>query len=399
MEIRTLKELDLVGKKVFLRLDLNVPIKNGKITDETRIKEALPTVEYILERTNKVVIASHLGRPDGEVDLKYSLEPVGARLAELLGREVVFVNDYNEEPYDQVLNQLSSNQFMLLENLRFNAGETKNDPDFCRILAKGVDFYVNDAFGTAHRAHASTAGMAELLAPEKRAAGFLMEKEIRALGGILQRPAAPFTVVMGGAKVSDKIAVILSLLKHCNHLVIGGAMAYTFLKFKGVGVGTSRVETDKMELVESIFRNADARKVEIHLPVDHGCAKEFKEGVERVDVAGQEIPEGLMGLDIGPKTMARYQDVIKRSKTVFWNGPMGVFEWPAFAQGSLAVAQALAEVKGQTVVGGGDSVAAINQSGLSGKITHISTGGGASLELLEGRSLPGIKILLKDAAL
>ncbi len=396
MEIRTLKDLDLVGKKVFLRLDLNVPIKNGKITDETRIKEALPTIQYILERTNKIVIASHLGRPDGDVDLKYSLEPVGARLAELLGKEVVFVNDYAVEPFDQVLNQLNPNQFVLLENLRFNKGETKNDPEFCQLLAKGVDFYVNDAFGTAHRAHASTAGMAELLKPEKRAAGFLMEKEIKALGGILQRPVNPFTVVMGGAKVSDKIAVILSLLNHCNHLVIGGAMAYTFLKFKGVSVGSSRVEADKMDLVEAIFRNADARKVEIHLPVDHGCAREFKEGVERIDVPEQNIPEGLMGLDIGPKTIAQYQNVIKGSKTVFWNGPMGVFEWPTFAKGTMEVAKALAEVHGQTVVGGGDSVSAINKSGLAAKITHISTGGGASLELLEGRSLPGIKILLKE---
>lgn len=396
MEIRTLKDLDLVDKKVFLRLDLNVPIKNGKITDETRIKEALPTIKYILERTHKIVIASHLGRPDGDVDLKYSLEPVGARLAELLDKEVVFVNDYAEEPFDQVLNQLNPNQFVLLENLRFNKGETKNDPDFCRLLAQGVDFYVNDAFGTAHRAHASTSGMAELLKPEKRAAGFLMEKEIKALGGILQRPVSPFTVVMGGAKVSDKIAVILSLLNHCNHLVIGGAMAYTFLKFKGVSVGASRVEADKMDLVEAIFRNADARKVEIHLPVDHGCAGEFKEDAERIDVPQQDIPEGLMGLDIGPKTIAQYEAVIKKSKTVFWNGPMGVFEWPNFAKGTMAVAKALAEVNGQTVVGGGDSVSAINQSGLAGKITHISTGGGASLELLEGRSLPGIKILLKD---
>jgi phosphoglycerate kinase len=395
MSIRTLQDLEFRGKKVFLRLDLNVPIKNGKITDETRIIEALPTIRYILERTNKVAIASHLGRPDGEVDLKYSLEPVGVRLAELLGREVVFVNDYAKEPYDQVLGQINPNQFVLLENLRFNKGETKNDPDFCRLLAKGTDLYVNDAFGTAHRAHASTCGVAELLDPDKRAGGFLMQKEIEALSSILQHPAAPFTVVMGGAKVSDKIGVILSLLNKCNHLIIGGAMAYTFLKYKGFEVGSSRVEADRMDLVEAIFRNAEARRVQIHLPIDHGCAKEFKETEPRVEVSSENIPQGLMGLDIGPKTIKSYADVIANSRTVFWNGPMGVFEWDAFAQGTKAVANALAACTGKTIIGGGDSVAAVNQAGLADRMTHISTGGGASLELLEGRTLPGIKILTK----
>ena len=395
MSIRTLQDLEFRGKKVFLRLDLNVPIKNGKITDETRIIEALPTIRYILERTNKVAIASHLGRPDGEVDLKYSLEPVGVRLAELLGREVVFVNDYAKEPYDQVLGQINPNQFVLLENLRFNKGETKNDPDFCRLLAKGIDLYVNDAFGTAHRAHASTCGVAELLDPDKRAGGFLMEKEIEALTSILQHPAAPFTVVMGGAKVSDKIGVILSLLNKCNHLIIGGAMAYTFLKYKGFDVGNSRVEADRMDLVEAIFRNAEARRVQIHLPIDHGCAKEFKETEPRVEVSSETIPQGLMGLDIGPKTIKAYADVIVNSRTVFWNGPMGVFEWDAFAQGTKAVANALAACTGKTIIGGGDSVAAVNQAGVADRMTHISTGGGASLELLEGRTLPGIKILTK----
>ena len=395
MSIRTLQDLEFRGKKVFLRLDLNVPIKNGKITDETRIVEALPTIRYILERTNKVAIASHLGRPDGEIDLKYSLEPVGVRLAELLGREVVFVNDYAKEPYDQVLGQINPNQFVLLENLRFNKGETKNDPDFCRLLARGIDLYVNDAFGTAHRAHASTFGVAELLDPDKRAGGFLMQKEIEALGGILLHPAAPFTVVMGGAKVSDKIGVILSLLNKCNHLIIGGAMAYTFLKYKGFQVGNSRVEADRMDLVEAIFRNAEARRVQIHLPIDHGCAKEFKETDPRVEVSSETIPDGLMGLDIGPKTAKAYADVIMNSRTVFWNGPMGVFEWDAFAQGTKAIANALAACSAKTIIGGGDSVAAVNQAGVADRMTHISTGGGASLELLEGRTLPGIKILAK----
>ena len=395
MNLRTLKDLDLVGKKVFLRLDLNVPIKNGVIKDDTRIREALPTIKYILERTNKVAIASHLGRPDGEVDLNYSLEPVGVKLSELLQRDVVFVNDYNTEPYDQVLGQIDANQFVLLENLRFNPGETKNDPDFCHQLARGIDLYVNDAFGTAHRAHASTVGVAELLDAPRRAAGFLIEKEIEALGSILNHSEAPFTVVMGGAKVSDKIAVILSLLNRCNHLIIGGAMAYTFLKYKGIAVGSSRIEADRMDLVETIFRNAEARRVQIHLPVDHGCAASFKEDAVREDIAEQAIPAGLMGLDIGPKTVKAYSQVIGASRTVFWNGPMGVFEWKAFAQGTMEIAKAVAGCHGRTVVGGGDSVAAVNAAGVASQITHVSTGGGAALELLEGRVLPGIKVLLK----
>ena len=393
MQLRTLKDLNFTGKKVFVRLDLNVPIKNGVIQDETRIIEALPTLKYILERTNKIAIVSHLGRPDGAADPKYSLEPIGTRLAELLAKDCVFVADYMKEPYDQVLGQLDPNQFVLLENIRFNAGETANDPDFSRKMVQGVDLYVNDAFGTAHRAHASTVGVPELLAPEKRAAGFLMEKEMEALGSVLTTPEAPFTVVMGGSKVSDKIAVILNLLKSANHLVIGGAMAYTFLKYKGIKVGTSRVEADRMDLVETIFRNAEARRVQIHLPIDHSCAKEFKEGVEKVDVSTAQIPDDLMGLDIGPKTIREYTDVIERSRTVLWNGPMGVFEWPAFAAGSMAVAKAMANCPGKTIIGGGDSVLAVNMAGVAGKMTHVSTGGGASLEFLEGRALPGIKVL------
>lgn len=396
MQLRTLKDVDLKGKKVFLRLDLNVPIKNGRITDDTRIREALPTIKHILQSTNKVALASHLGRPDGEVDLKYSLEPVGTHLAELLGRECVFVADYAKEPYDQVLGQINPNQFVLLENLRFNAGETKNDLEFCRLLARGVDIYVNDAFGTAHRAHASTAGMAELLDPHRRAAGFLIEKEVAALESLVARPEAPFTVVMGGAKVSDKIGVILNLLNRCNNLVIGGAMAYTFLKYKGVDVGKSRVESDKMDLVESIFRNAEARKVTIHLPTDHLAAADFSETAVPVQVDTPQLPADLMGLDIGPKTIESFKRTISASRTVLWNGPMGVFEWKPFAKGTLAVAHALADAThARTVVGGGDSVAAVNTAGVADKISHVSTGGGASLEFLEGRVLPGLKVLQK----
>ena len=395
MNLRMLDDLDLTGKKVFLRLDLNVPVKNGRITDETRLLEAIPTIRYILERTHKVAIGSHLGRPDGTVDLKFSLEPVGARLAELLDREVCFVSDYMQEPYDQTLGQLSPNQLVLLENLRFHAGETSNDPDFCRHMARGIDVYVDDAFGTCHRAHASTVGIAELIAPERRGAGMLIDKELKALSGILERPEAPFTVVMGGAKVADKIAVMLSLINRCNHLVIGGAMAYSFLKFKGVAVGQSRVEEDRMDLVESIFRNADARRVQIHLPVDHGAASTFSEQAGRVEVDSAAIPAGLMGLDIGPKTIKAYSSIISQSRTVFWNGPMGVFEWPAFASGTMAMAQAVANCDGRTVVGGGDSVAALNKAGVAAKVTHVSTGGGASLEFIEGRTLPGLKVLMR----
>lgn len=393
IKLRSIRDLDLTNKKVLVRLDLNVPVKNGVIQDDTRIREALPTIRFLLEHTNKIVLCSHLGRPDGAPDPLYSLEPIGAHIAELLGIEVIFVTDYHEEPVDQMLNTIGKNQIVLLENLRFHKGETANDVEFSRVLAKGIDFYVNDAFGTAHRAHASTVGVPELLNPEKRAAGFLIEKEIDALGSALHDPAGPFTVVMGGSKVSDKIGVILSLLNRCHHLVIGGAMAYSFLKYKGKNVGSSRVEADRMDLIESIFRNADARNVKIHLPKDHGCAPKFVEGVARTEVDTVDIPEGLMGLDIGDKTISSYCETIRSSRTVLWNGPMGVFEWPAFAKGSLAIAHAMAECSGKTIIGGGDSVAAVNMAGVAGAMTHVSTGGGASLEFLEGKTLPGIKVL------
>lgn len=395
MQLRKLEDLELNGKKVFLRLDLNVPIKNGKIQDETRIREALPTIKYILERTNKLTMASHLGRPKNGGSPQDSLEPVGARLSELLEREVVLYPDYTKESSAQLLTSLGKNQVMLLENLRFHSGEEANNIDFAHSLVDGYDFYVNDAFGTCHRAHASVSAAAELLSPERRAAGYLIQKEITALGSIVTKPEAPFTVIMGGSKVSDKIAVILNLLNTCNHMLIGGAMAYTFLKFKGIDVGSSRVEADKMDLVETILRNADARKVQIHLPVDHLCAKEFSETAEAVAVAGGAIPQGLMGLDIGPETQKIFARVIRDSKTVLWNGPMGVFEWDKFATGTMAIAGAMAEVRGKTIVGGGDSVSAVQKSGFAAKMTHISTGGGASLEFLEGKVLPGIKVLLK----
>ena len=393
MGLRKLEDLDLNNKKVLVRLDLNVPLNNGEIVDETRILAALPTLKYILERTNKLAIMSHLGRPKGQVESSMSLEPIGLRLAELLEKEVVFIKDYMSEPTEQVLNQLSSNQFILLENVRFHKGETSNARDFAQNLVQGFDYFVNDAFGAVHRAHASVVGVADLLKPEQRAAGLLVQKETEILSKVQQSPKSPFVAIVGGSKVSDKIAVTLNLLNNCNQLLIGGAMAYTFLKYKGFSVGNSLVEEDKMDLVESIFRNAEQRRVEVILPLDHVCASEFKEDSSPELVSEAGIPDGLMGLDIGPKTVSLFSEKILSASTVLWNGPMGVFEWSSFDKGTLAVADACAASGAYTVIGGGDSVAAINKAGVADKVDHISTGGGASLEFLEGKTLPGLKIL------
>ncbi|RZA18104.1 MAG: phosphoglycerate kinase, partial [Proteobacteria bacterium] len=362
MDFRKLSELDLKDKKVLLRLDLNVPLRDGKISDDTRIQAAIPTIKYLLQHTKKIAMMSHLGRPDGEVMPEYSLKPVGERLAELLGLDVVFVEDYTQEPAEHVIGQLSKNQIVLFENLRFHAGETKNDQDFARHLAQGFDCYVNDAFGTLHRAHASVVAAAEFFPATKRAAGLLVEREIEVLTALQKKPTAPFTVIMGGSKVSDKIGVVLNLMQSANYLLIGGAMAYTFLKFKGHEVGESRVEHDKMDLVASIYKNAEARKVEILLPEDHIAAEKFEKSATAVELQTQTIPKGLMGLDIGRKTAKRYADIIALSKTVLWNGPMGVFEWEQFSRGSLRVAEAMADCKGFTVIGGGDSVSAANMA-------------------------------------
>lgn len=397
MKLRRLEDLDLKGKKVFLRLDLNVPMKNGKITDDTRITAAIPTIKYILERTPKLVVATHIGRPKGERKPELSAKPVGEKLAEYLKMEVVCVDEFAKDPPSNVFLHLKEGkQIAILENLRYELGETKGSVDLTNNLAQGFDIYVNDAFGTVHRADTSVAALAEKFPPERRAAGFLIQKEMENLAPMIQRPETPFTVVMGGAKVSDKIAVILNLLNLCNNMLIGGAMAYTFLKYKKVNIGTSKTEDDKMELVEAILRTAEQRGVRIMLPVDHVAGKAFDQGTDPIAVDGLEIPADAMGLDIGPKTAAMYADVVKKSKTVFWNGPMGVFEWAPFAQGTLAVAKAMADCHGRTIIGGGDSVAAVNVAKVADKMTHISTGGGASLEFLEGKMLPGIKVLLAD---
>lgn len=395
MELRKFQDVDLKGKKVFIRLDLNVPMNGGHITDDTRIRAALPTLKKILEQTNRVVVSSHLGRPKGSPDPKYSLEPVGERLAELLDQEVIFVDEYEDENWSDVLDHLDEGQLVLLENLRFHAGETANTRDFSLNLIRGFDYYIDDAFGAVHRAHASTVGAPLELAPEQRLAGYLIQGEVAALAPLLKRPEPPFTVIMGGAKVSDKIKVILSLLDHCNNLLIGGAMAYSFLKFKGKATGASRIEAGQEEIIASIFRNAERRSVNIVLPEDHICAANFAADAEAVVIDGSDIPSGLMGLDIGPKTLERYSNIIRESKTVLWNGPMGVFEWDQFSKGSLGVADAMARNNGFTIIGGGDSVAAAAKAGVTDRIKHVSTGGGASLEFLEGSVLPGIKVLLK----
>jgi phosphoglycerate kinase len=390
VKLNLIQNASIDKKKVLCRLDLNVPMIAGKITDESRIDAALPTIRYLAERAKVVVLCSHLGRPKGGPSPAFSLEAVGESLARKLGLDVVFVADYASEPVEQIFSQIDSG-IILLENLRFHPGEKANDPAFVECLSSGFDVYVNDAFGTSHRADASVFGVAERFPKDKRFAGFLIQKEVEALNKLLHHPKAPFTVVMGGSKVSDKINVILSLMNTCNRILIGGAMAYTFLKYKGVSVGASKVEHDCIDVVEKIYAQAEKKNVRIELPVDHVAATEFKEDATAFETA--ELSPLLMGLDIGPQTRKNYARIIESSGTVFWNGPMGVFEWQAFSRGSYAVAKAMAETTSHTVVGGGDSVSALNQSGFTDKIDHISTGGGASLEYLEGRSLPGLLVL------
>ena len=395
--LRTLDDLKLDSadaSPVFVRLDLNVPLKKGQISDDTRIRAALPTLKWLLERKCRIVACSHLGRPKGEgFEADFSLAPVGERLAELLEQEVLLCPDYLEDGFQKILNDLAPGQIILLENLRFNKEEQAGDYNFAKKLAKGLNYYVNDAFGTSHRADASIVAVAEQFSPEKRAAGFLVKNEIEFLEGAFHNPQAPVTAIFGGSKVSDKIAILQKFTSIANNMLIGGAMAYTFLKFLGKDVGKSRVEEDKLHLVADIFKAAEARRVKIYLPEDHLCASEFLETATAIHCGSADIPANLMGLDIGPKTARQYATVIENSKVVIWNGPMGVFEWDAFATGSRAVAEALTRCPGVTIVGGGDSAAAIAKFGLASQVSHVSTGGGASMELLEGKDLPGIRLL------
>jgi 3-phosphoglycerate kinase len=392
--IRYIDELQLTGKRVFIRVDFNVPLdEKQKVTDDTRIREALPTLQHALKAGSKVIVASHLGRPKGR-DPKLSLEPAAARLAELLGRqhEVVFADDCVGDGVKKQVRDLKDGQVLVLENLRFHKEEEANDEGFARQLAELADVYVNDAFGTAHRAHASTVGMVQFV--KEKAAGFLMRKEIEYLGRVLKNPERPFLAILGGAKVSDKIKVIENLLPKVDTLLLGGAMAYTFLKAQGIEVGRSRVEEDKLELARRLLESAERLGKSLLLPVDHVVGTEPSEKSDAREVPDRAIPAGMMGLDIGPKTRSLYRQHILGAKTVVWNGPMGLFEVKRFAAGTREVAEAMASLRHvTTVIGGGDSAAAVEQLGLAEKMSHVSTGGGASLEFLEGRELPGIKAL------
>lgn len=388
--IKNIDQLDLRGRATFIRVDFNVPLTSDKqISDETRITASLPTIKHAIDKGARVILASHLGRPNGKRDPEFSLEPVGKRLAELLGKDVVFADDCVGDGVKKNIKDLREGDVLLLENLRFYPGEEKNDENFARALADNIDIYVNDAFGAAHRAHASTAGMVKFV--REKAAGFLMMKEVEYLSGLMQAPKRPFVAIVGGAKVSDKVGVLDSLVLRCDALLIGGAMAYTLLAAKGKTTGKSRVEKDAIALAERIIKSAAARKVQLLLPEDHIAAKTFDENATPETVT--ELRDDVMGLDIGPKTLERYKQVISEAATIFWNGPMGVFEWKNFSAGTFGVAHAIAASKATSVVGGGDSVAALNETGLEKKISHVSTGGGASLELIEGKTLPGVKAL------
>jgi phosphoglycerate kinase len=394
--ITTIKDLPIENKRVFVRVDFNVPLEDDggtmKITDDARIVEALPTIKHAMERGARVVLASHLGRPKKGPDPKLSLEPCGARLAELLGVEVHMPEDCVGDAAKKVVYDLRAGQVCLLENLRFHPEEEKDDVGFAQELQKLCDVYVDDAFGAVHRAHASVHALPKLV--EERGCGFLLEKEIAALGKIVTAPEAPFVAILGGAKVSDKIAVLDSLLEKVGALVIGGAMANTFLAAKGVNMKASKIEEDKLALARTILAKAESKKVEVALPVDVVVAKSLDAAEGQVVSLG-EIPDGAMALDVGPRTIAAFQKLFDKAKTIFWNGPMGLFEKPAFSKGTFAVARALAASKAFTVVGGGDSASAVKEAGpeVAKAIRHISTGGGASLELIEGKKLPGIEVL------
>jgi phosphoglycerate kinase len=389
---RNVTDLDLSGRKVFVRVDFNVPIKNGAITDDTRIRASLPTIALALEQGATVILASHLGRPKGKPSPEYSLKPVAARLSELLKRPVEFATDCIGEPARNAIKRAGPGGVVLLENLRFHPEEEKNDSGFAKELAELADVYVNDAFGSAHRAHASTEGIVHHV--KEAAAGLLMAKEVEYLGRVLHNPDRPFVAILGGAKVSDKLEVVDNLIPRVDALLIGGAMAYTFLKARGVPVGRSLVEEELLDSARDIERRANERSLRLELPVDHVVAPKLEAGAPAETLAVGDAAIGdRMGLDIGPKTAQIYREVITGARTVVWNGPMGVFEIDAFASGTIEVARAVAAAKGTTVIGGGDSIAAVAKVGVTDRITHISTGGGASLEFLGGRELPGVKAL------
>ncbi len=394
MNIKTVKDLDLTGKKCLVRVDFNVPLKGGLVTDDTRIKAALPTLTYILKQQGTtLILMSHLGRPKGEVKEEFSLRQVKPRLEELLGCKVTMAPDCIGPEVEKIIKTSRPGDVILLENVRFHSEETKNNAHFAEELAKNGEVYINDAFGTAHRAHASTEGVTHFL---PSAAGFLIEKEVKFFEPLLTNPEKPFVAIVGGAKVSSKIGVMESLLTRCSSLIIAGGMAYTFLKVTGYTIGNSLFEEDFVKTAQDVLDKAKEKGVEILLPIDHVCAKEFSAEASPVYIESVDIPAGLIGMDIGPKTIESFGSVISKARSLVWNGPMGVFEFETFSKGTVAIAEKVAECGGITVVGGGDSVAAVNKFGFSTRIDHVSTGGGASLEYLEGKTLPGITALKKE---
>ncbi|WJY27733.1 MULTISPECIES: phosphoglycerate kinase [Sporosarcina] len=387
---QTMKDMDLKGKRVFCRVDFNVPMENGKVSDDTRIRAALPTIQYLSEQGAKVILASHLGRPKGQVNDEFRLTAAGERLEELLGKPVVKLDESTGAAVESRISELSDGGVLLLENVRFHPGEEKNDPELAKQFASLADVYVNDAFGAAHRAHATTAGIAEYLPSVQ---GLLLEKELSILGKALSDPERPFTAIIGGAKVKDKIGVIDHLLDKVDNLLIGGGLSYTFTKAQGHGIGDSLLEEDKIDLAASFIQKAKEKGVNLYLPIDVKVADTFSESANTKVVPIDGIEAGWMGLDIGPKTAEQYADVIKASKLVIWNGPMGVFEMAPFAEGTKQVAQAMAETDAFTIIGGGDSAAAVEKFDVADRMDHISTGGGASLEFMEGKELPGVTAL------
>ena len=387
---KSVKDIDVKGKKVLVRCDFNVKMEDGVITSDKRIVASLPTIQYLLDNGAKVILCSHLGRPKGEFKPEFSLAPVAIRLSELLGRPVKMAKDVVGESAQALAADLKEGEVLLLENVRFHAEETKNDPEFAKKLASLADIYVNDAFGSAHRAHASTTGVADYL---PAVCGFLIQKELEYIGGALENPRRPLVAILGGAKVSDKIGVITNLMEKVDTLIVGGGMAYTFFAALGHTVGTSLLEADKIDLAKEMMEKAKAKGVKFLIPIDNVVGKEYKEDTEYQIVDSDDIPDGWMGLDIGPKSTELFANAVKDAGTVIWNGPMGVSEWEHFANGTIGVATAIAESNAISIIGGGDSAAAIQKLGFADKMSHISTGGGASLEFLEGKELPGVAAL------
>ena len=387
---KSVEDLEVAGKRVLVRCDFNVKMENGVITSDKRIVASLPTIKYLINNGAKVILCSHLGRPKGEVVPEFSLAPVAVRLGELLGKEVKMAKDVVGESAQALAAELKDGEVLLLENVRYEKGETKNDPELSKKFAALADLYVNDAFGSAHRAHSSTTGVADYL---PAACGYLIQKEIEFIGGALANPKRPLVAILGGAKVSDKIGVITNLLDKCDTIIIGGGMAYTFMKALGYEIGTSLLEADRVEDAKNMMETAKAKGVKFLIPVDNKIGKEYAPDTEAMVIDSDSIPEGWMGLDIGPKTQALFAEAVKGSGTVIWNGPMGVSEWENFAAGTIAVATAVAESGAISIIGGGDSAAAVQKLGFADKMSHISTGGGASLEFLEGKELPGIYAL------